>query len=168
MFTNRVWSLLHPSQVFMFFGSTWPIICVPRNLPCLARVCRAAGLTHQTLQTHHSFPNTSQCPPPTKYWTCVQFLAPLVSWSPVTVVPGGRGWTSSKPGHLHTALHVCRAHGDVTHGGLGGFVSCPYFFPQHCMPYRLSVGTGLFTNAFFWIGNKNKWESHPPQVHYDV
>jgi hypothetical protein len=39
-------------------------------------------------------------------------------------------------------------NGDVTHGGLGGFVSCPYFFPQHCIPYRLSVGTGLFTNHF--------------------
>ena len=24
--------------------------------------------------------------------------------------------------------------GDVTHGGLGEFVSCPYFFPQHYMP----------------------------------
>ncbi len=43
---------------------------------------------------------------------------------------------------------VCRVHGDVTHGGLGGFVSYPYFFPQHRMSY-LSVGTGLFTNHFF-------------------
>ena len=43
---------------------------------------------------------------------------------------------------------------DVTHGGLGGFVSCPYSFPQHCIPYRLSVGVGLFTNPYFWF-NKN-------------
>ena len=67
------------------------------------------------------------------------------------VVTGGRGWTSSTPGHLHTALRVCRAHGDVTHGGLGEFVSCPYSFPQHCMPYRLSVGAGLFTNLFWLV-----------------
>ncbi len=33
------------------------------------------------------------------------------------------------------------------------FVSCPYSFPQHCMPYRLSVGAGLFSNLF-WISNK--------------
>ena len=68
------------------------------------------------------------------------------------VVTGGRGWTSSTPGHLHTALCVCRAHGDVTHGGLGlgGFVSCPYSFPQHCMPYRLSVGAGLLQPFFGW------------------
>jgi hypothetical protein len=45
---------------------------------------------------------------------------------------------------------VCRDHGDVTHGGLGVFVSCPYSFPQHCMSYRLSVGTGLFTNLLDW------------------
>ncbi len=38
-----------------------------------------------------------------------------------------------------------------------GFVSCPYFFPQYCMPYRLSVGAGLFTNHFL-IGNKHTWE----------
>jgi hypothetical protein len=73
---------------------------------------------------------------------------------PVMVVTRGRGWTSSTPGHLHTELRFCRAHGDVTHGGLGGFVSCPYYFPQHCMSYRLSIGAGLFTNSF-WIGNKN-------------
>ena len=30
------------------------------------------------------------------------------------------------------------------------FVSCPYSFPQHCMPYRLSVGAGLFTNLLDW------------------
>ncbi len=31
------------------------------------------------------------------------------------------------------------------------FVSCPYSFPQHCMPYRLSVGAGLFTNLFWLV-----------------
>jgi hypothetical protein len=31
---------------------------------------------------------------------------------------------------------------------VGGFVSCPYSFPQHCMSYRLSVGAGLFINPF--------------------
>ena len=44
-----------------------------------------------------------------------------------------------------------RDHGDVTHGSRGSreFVSSSYSFPQHCMPYRLSVGAGLFTNLFF-------------------
>jgi hypothetical protein len=34
------------------------------------------------------------------------------------------------------------------------FVRCPYFFPQDCMPCRLSVGAGLFTNHIL-IGRKN-------------
>ena len=59
---------------------------------------------------------------------------------------GGRGWTSSTLDHLHTAPSFCRAHGDVTHGGFGEFVSCPYLFPQSCMPFRLSVGARLFLN----------------------
>ncbi len=73
------------------------------------------------------------------------------------MLTGGRGWTSNTPGHFHTASSFCRTHGDVTHGGLGGLVSCPYFFPHHCMSYRLSVGTGLFTNHFL-IVNKHTWE----------
>ncbi len=44
---------------------------------------------------------------------------------------------SASVGHLHTTPSFCRVHGDVTHGGLGGFVSCPYSFPQQ------------FTNHFF-------------------
>ncbi len=55
-------------------------------------------------------------------------------------------------------LQRSRAHGDVTHGGLGGFVSCPYFFPQYCMPYRLSVGSGLFTNHFWLAINTHERE----------
>jgi hypothetical protein len=31
------------------------------------------------------------------------------------------------------------------------FVICPYSFPHHCMTYRLSVGTGLFTNLFLLV-----------------
>ncbi len=31
------------------------------------------------------------------------------------------------------------------------FVSCVYSFPQHCMPYRLSVAAGLFTNLFWLV-----------------
>ena len=38
---------------------------------------------------------------------------------PVTSLTGGRGWTSSTSGHLHTVPSFCRAHGDVTHGGPG-------------------------------------------------
>ena len=42
---------------------------------------------------------------------------------------------------------VPTVHGDVTHGDPEySFVSCPYSFPQHCMSYRFSVGTELFTN----------------------
>ena len=37
------------------------------------------------------------------------------------------------------------------------FVICPYSFPHHWMSYRISVGSGLFTNLFF-IGNKKTWE----------
>ena len=55
------------------------------------------------------------------------------------------GWTSITPGHIHTAPNFCRVHGDVTHGETGGFVNSPYSFPQYCICYWLSVGTGLFT-----------------------
>ncbi len=48
--------------------------------------------------------------------------------------------TSSTLGPFHTVFSVCRAHGDVTHGGSRDFVSSSYSFPQNCMPYRLSVG----------------------------
>jgi hypothetical protein len=67
----------------------------------------------------------------------------------VKMVVGGWGWTSSTLDPFHTSFSVCRAHGDVTHGGSREIVSGSYSFPQHCMSYRLSVGTGLFTNLFF-------------------
>jgi len=74
------------------------------------------------------------------------------------VLTGGPGWTVSAPGHLHTAPSFCRAHGDVTMGNPEyQFVNSSYYFPQYWMPYRLSVGAGLFT-IFFQIGNKNTWE----------
>jgi hypothetical protein len=73
-------------------------------------------------------------------------------------VGGGRGWTSSTPGHLHTSLRVCRDHGDVTHGGLGGFVSCPYsslkrrsvtylFFPSLNQVFYLQEEAGRTRHA---------------------
>ena len=73
------------------------------------------------------------------------------------VVTGGRGWTSSTPGHLHTAPSFCRGHGDVTHGGLGEFVSCPYFFPQHCIPEDSPLEEGC-SLIIYLIGNKNTEE----------
>ncbi len=57
----------------------------------------------------------------------------------------------------HSARRLSCPWGRDPWGTRNCFVSCPYSFPQHCMPYRLSVGAGLFTNLF-WIGNKNTWE----------
>ncbi len=38
------------------------------------------------------------------------------------------------------------------------FVSGSYSFPQHCMPYRLSVGAGLFTNHLWLVINTHERE----------
>jgi hypothetical protein len=67
-----------------------------------------------------------------------------------TRLSGGRVWTSQYTGHLHTAPSFCRAHGDVAHGGPREFVSSQYYFPQHCMSNRLSVGPGLFTGLIIF------------------
>jgi hypothetical protein len=63
------------------------------------------------------------------------------SSGPVTVLTGGRGWTSTTPGHLRTVSNFCRAHWDVTHGGPGisvlwvvrNNISDSVFFPHHWM-----------------------------------
>jgi hypothetical protein len=77
---------------------------------------------------------------------------------PVTVLAGGRGWTTSTLDHLHIAPSFCRGHEDVTHGGPREFVSRSYCFPQHCKTHRLSVGAGLFTNHCCLAINKHKRE----------
>ncbi len=78
------------------------------------------------------------------------------------MVVGGWGWTSNTPGHLHTSPRFCRDHGDVTHGGLGGFVSCPYSFHiTACLiGFPLEEGCSLI----FLFGNKNTWER--PEVRF--
>jgi hypothetical protein len=53
----------------------------------------------------------------------------------------------------HSALRLSCPWGRDPWGTRNCFVSCPYSFPQHCMPYRLSVGAGLLQP--FLVGNKN-------------
>ncbi len=50
----------------------------------------------------------------------------------------------------HSAPRLSCPWGRDPWGTRNCFVSCPYSFPQHCMPYRLSVGAGLFT-SLFWL-----------------
>jgi hypothetical protein len=70
----------------------------------------------------------------------------------------------------------CQSAGSFTH--IAKLLSCPwgrdpeyrfvnssYYFPQHCMPYRLSVGAGLLPNLFRLAINTHERETaHPVLV----
>ena len=58
----------------------------------------------------------------------------------------------------HSARRLSCPWGRDPWGTRNCFVSCPYSFPQHCMPYRLSVGAGLFTSLFWLVIKTHKRE----------
>ncbi len=73
-------------------------------------------------------------------------------------VPAPQSWSPKCVERSHQRhipkLQLCNFHLGFQPRAMGGsreFVSSSYSFPQHCMPCRISVGAGLFTNLFFGL-----------------